>query len=52
MEYTSVIWKESIMLYRTRSKGIKEEKMTKTLPPDYLCVVTRSGVVRKDQVIE
>ena len=36
---------------RTRSKWIKEEKKTKTLPPEYLGVVTRNGIVRKDQVM-
>ncbi len=37
--------------YRTRSKWVKEEKRTKTLPPEYLGVVTRNGIVRKDQVM-
>ncbi|MGP6238985.1 transposase [Cuniculiplasma sp. SKW4] len=37
--------------YRTRSKWIKEEKRTKTLPPEYLGVVTKNGIVRKDQVM-
>ena len=37
--------------YKTRSKWIKEEKRTKTLPPVYLGVVTRNGIVRKDQVM-
>ena len=37
--------------YRTRSKWVKEEKRTKTPPPEYLDVVTRNGIVRKDQVM-
>ena len=37
--------------YKTRSKWIKEEKRTKTLPPEYLGVVTKNGIVRKDQVM-
>jgi transposase len=35
--------------YRTRSKWDKENKKTKTLPPEYLGVVTRNGIIRKDQ---
>jgi len=36
--------------YRTRSKWDKENKRTKTLPPEYIGVVTHSGIIRKDQV--
>ena len=37
--------------YKTRSKWIKEEKRTKTLPPEYPGVLTRNGIVRKNQVM-
>ncbi len=37
--------------YRTRSKRMKEEKSTKTLPFEYLGVVTRNGILRNDQVM-
>ncbi len=36
--------------YRTRSKWDKGEKRTKTLPPQYLGVVTKNGIIRKDDV--
>ena len=36
--------------YRTRSKWDKENKRTKTLPPEYIGVVTHNGIIRKDQV--
>ena len=36
--------------YRTRSKWLKDEKRTKTLPPEYLGVVTPGGIVRRDQI--
>jgi transposase len=36
--------------YRTRSKWDKENKRTKTLPPEYIGVVTHSGIIRKNQV--
>ena len=34
----------------TRSKWDKENKRTKTHPPEYIGVVTHSGIIRKDQV--
>ncbi len=40
----------SYYAYRTRSKWDKENKKTKTLPPEYLGVVTRNGIVRKEDV--
>ena len=40
----------SYYAYRTRSKWNKENKRTKTLPPEYIGVVTHSGIIRKDQV--
>jgi transposase len=40
----------SYYAYRTRSKWDKENKRTKTLPPEYIGVVTHSGIIRKDQV--
>ena len=36
--------------YRSRSKWIKEEKRTKTLPPEYLGVVTPNGIVKKNEI--
>ena len=40
----------SYYAYRTRSKWDKENKRTKTLPPEYMGVVTHNGIIRKDQV--
>ena len=40
----------SYYAYRTRSKWDKENKKTKTLPPEYMGVVTRNGIVRKEDV--
>ncbi len=40
----------SYYAYRTRSKWDKENKRTKTLPPEYMGVVTHDGIIRKDQV--
>jgi len=40
----------SYYAYRTRSKWDKENKRTRTLPPEYIGVVTHSGIIRKDQV--
>ena len=40
----------SYYAYRTRSKWDKENKKTKTLPPEYIGVVTRNGIVRKGDV--
>ena len=40
----------SYYAYRTRSKWDKENKKTKTLPPEYMGVVTRNGIVRKGDV--
>jgi transposase len=40
----------SYYAYRTRSKWDKENKRTRTLPPEYIGVVTHSGIIRKDQI--
>jgi transposase len=40
----------SYYAYRTRSKWDKENKRTRTLPPEYIGVVAHSGIIRKDQI--
>ena len=41
---------DSYYTYKTRSKWERDNKRTKTLPPEYIGVITHNDIIMKDQV--